>query len=355
LDRLRHVDLGFQSTGKVKVQIAFPKSYVLSPEQRLQFFERLQQRLAVLPGVKGVAIGQDVLLLGKFWDTAQVKMSDGSYQPVAGSFVAENFLEVAGLRLKSGRWLTDKRGPMEVVINETLARNRFGREDPVGKFINLKVSGNTPLPVVGVVQDVKENNRTSAGMRIYISNWVYPLNLSMLLLRMDRDPDPEFAGMIRKVIYDFEPRLITYQVTPMNEVVDQYLLAERNAFTVMRSLSGIALFLAVLGMFSVITFAVESRTKEFGVRLALGATPGNLHRLVLGRGVLTVIAGVVLGSAVSVGMSRFMSSMLFETTPYEPTVYLVVAGILLVATVLASWLPARRAAKVDPMVALRAE
>jgi predicted permease len=354
LDRLRQVDLGFNPTGKVKVGIATPPGYVLPPQKRFQLFESLQQRLVVLPGVKGASMGQDALLVGRFWDTAQLKMADGSYQPIAGSFVAENLLKVAGLHLKSGRWISDKRGPIEVVINETLARNRFGQDDPIGKSIYLKVS-NSPHLVVGVVKDVKEDNRRPAGMRIYVANWVYPPNLSMVLLRMDEDPGPEFAGLVRKVVYDFDPKLITYQVTTLNETVDQSLRAERNMFIVLRALSGIALFLAVLGLFSVIAFTVQSRTREFGVRLALGATPGNLQRLVLWRGVLTVAGGVLLGSAAAMGLTQFMRSLLFETSAYEPVVYLGVAGILLLAAILAGWLPARRAAKVDPMIALRSE
>jgi putative ABC transport system permease protein len=111
----------------------------------------------------------------------------------------------------------------------------------------------------------------------------------------------------------------------------------------------------VLGLFSVIAFTVQSRTREFGVRLALGATPGNLQRLVLWRGVLTVAGGVLLGSAAAMGLTQFMRSLLFETSAYEPVVYLGVAGILLLAAILAGWLPARRAAKVDPMIALRSE
>lgn len=353
-EKLRHVDLGFDPIGRVKVQIAFPRGFEPAPQARLQLFERLRERLATLPGVRQASAGQDSLLIGSFWGTAQLQMPDGSYQPVAGSFVTENFLQTAGLTLKRGRWLSDK-GVYEVVINETLARARFGDENAVGQSIKLLVNGDYPIPVVGVVHDVKETVRSGAGMRIYTPASLYPPNISTLLLRMDHDPGKEFAGLVRHAIYEFDPKLIVSTVSSINEAVDNSMWAERNAFTILKGLSAIALGLAAVGLFSVMAFTVNSRTKEFGVRLALGAGPADLYRLVMNRGLATVAMGIVMGTLGALGLTRFMQSLLFETTPNDPVVYLAVAGVLLVAAVLACWLPARRAAKVDPTIALRAE
>ena len=130
---------------------------------------------------------------------------------------------------------------------------------------------------------------------------------------------------------------------------------ERYAFMILKGLSAIALGLAVVGLFSVIAFTVDSRQQEYGVRLALGATPENLHRLVMKRGVTTAAVGIIFGIAGALGLTRFMQSLLFETTPNDPLVYAAVAVVMLGAAALACWLPARRAAKADPIVALRAE
>ncbi len=353
-EKLRQVDLGFDPTGRVKVQINFPRGFEPEPQARLQLFERLRERLATLPGVRQVSAGQDSLLIGSFWGTAQLQMPDGTYQPVAGSFVTENFLQTAGLILKRGRWLSDK-GVYEVVINETLARARFGDEDPVGQSIKLLVNGDYPIPVVGVVHDVKETVRSGAGMRIYTPASLYPPNISTLLLRMDRDPSREFAGLVRHAIYKFDPKLIVSTVSSINETINNSMWAERNAFTILKGLSAIALGLAAMGLFSVIAFSVNSRTKEFGVRLALGAGPADLHRMVMKRGLGTVAMGIGLGTVGALGLTRFMQSLLFETTPNDPVVYLAVTCVLLLAAILACWLPARRAARVDPVVALRSE
>jgi putative ABC transport system permease protein len=242
-----------------------------------------------------------------------------------------------------------------VVINEALARARFGGEDPVGKSIQLRVSGKTPLPVVGVVADARESVRVPAGMRLYMSNWIYPANITLLLLRMEQDPGEAFSGRIRKAIYDSDPKLIVYMVSSLGEMVDKSLWVERNAFAILKWLSAIAFGLAVIGLFSVLAFAVDSRRREFGIRLALGAAPANLQRLVIFQGLVVAASGVLAGTLGALGLTRFMQSLLFETAPNDPRVYLAVATLLLATASLACWLPARRAAKVDPMVALRAE
>jgi putative ABC transport system permease protein len=353
--RLHRTNLGFDPTGKVKVMISFPRGYDLKPEERLQLFERLQQRVATIPGVRAVSFGQDTLLEGGFGGTAQLLMPDGTYQPVAGTFVAADYLKTAGLALKKGRWFSSKRGEFEVVINETFAKTRFGDEDPIGKSFKLLVSGDFNNPVVGVVGDVKETVRSTPGMHFYVADWVYPLNISTLLLRLDRDPGKEFAGLIRHAIYEFDPKLIVSEVSAINEIVGNRMWAEKFAFTILKGLSIIALALAVVGLFSVIAYTVESRMNEFGVRLALGAQPADLYRLVMKRGLTAAAIGIVVGAVGALVLTRFMQSLLFETTPYDPLVYAAVALLLLAAAALACWLPARRAARVDVARLLRAE
>ena len=354
-EQLHRTNLGFDPAGKVKVTISFPRGYDLAPEARLQLFERLQQRLATTPGVRAVSFGQDTLLEGGFYGTAQLLMADGTYRSVAGNFVTADYWKTAGLTLKKGQWFSSKRGEFGVVINEAFAKARFGDEDPIGKSFKLLVSGDFLQPVVGVVGDVKESVRSTPGMRMYVAEWVYPLNISSLLLRLDHDPGKEFEGVVRHAIYALDPKLIVSQVATINEIVGNGMWAERQAFRILKVLTVVALVLAVAGLFAVIAYTVDSRMKEFGVRLALGAQPANLHRLVMKRGLTTAAVGVAVGVAGALGLTRFMQSLLFETTPYDPLVYAAVAMILLVAAVAACWLPARRAARVDITRLLRAE
>lgn len=354
-ERLQRVNLGFNPRGMVKVQLRVPPGYDLGPEQRLQLFERLEKRLALLRGVRAVSFGQDSVLVGGYWGTAQVLMPDGRYQPVAGNFVGEDFLRTAGLRLVKGRWLSGNRGEYEVVINEAFARARFGDADPVGQSFRLLVSGDYDHRVVGVVGDVKEAIRSTPGMRFYAPTWVYPLNISTLLLRLETEPPKEFAGLVREAIYQIDPQLITSAVDSAAELVAQSLWVERFAFKLLKGFTPIALGLAVIGLFSVLAFAVDCRKREFGVRLALGARPRDLRLLVIRRGLATAGAGVAVGTAAALALTRFMQSLLFETAPYDPLVYAAVAAVLLSAAVVACWWPARRAARVDVARLLRTE
>jgi putative ABC transport system permease protein len=354
-ERLSHVNLGFDPVGRVKVSLSFPSGYDANPERRLQLFEKLRNRVAALPGVRAVASGQDSLLIGGFWGTAQLLMPDGRYEPVAGNFVSADYLKAGGMVLKRGRWLSGRRGQFEAVVNETFAKARFGQEDPIGKSFRLLVSGAAETPVVGVVADVKETVRSAPGMRFYVADWAYPLNLSTLVVQLDRPPPVEFAGLVRKAIYEVDPRLIASDVVAVDEIVARQMWAEHNAYRILRGLSAISLVLAIVGLFSVIAYSVDTRMKEFGVRLALGARPANLHRLVLRRGFATAGLGIALGFVGALGLTQFMRSLLFETKPYDPLVYLAVALVLLAAAGLAGWLPARRAARVDVTRLLRTE
>jgi putative ABC transport system permease protein len=354
-EKLSRVDLGFDPVGKVKVTVTFPQGYNPAPEVRLQLFARLQQRLSALPSVRDVSFGQDSLLTGEFSGGEQLLMPDGTYRFAACSFVGAKFLETAGMVMKKGRWLSGRQGEFEVVINETFAKARFGDEDPIGKPFKLLGWGDTVLSVVGVVGNIRDSVRSVPGMRFYCPIWAYPQAISSLLLRLDRDPGKTFAGLVRHAIYDFDPKLIVSQVSSIDEIVGNGMWAERYAFKIMRGLATIALGLAIVGLFSVLTYTIHCRMREFGVRLALGAQPADLHRLVLKRGLTTAAIGVVVGTAGALGLTRFMQSLLFETTPYDPLVYMAVGIVLLAAAAAACWHPARRAAQVDITQLLRAE
>jgi len=354
-EKLRRLDLGFDPIGKVRVQVSFPKGLDLAPEAHLQLFQKLQQRLGAIPGVRNVSYGQDSLLVGYFEGSAQLQMADGSFAPVTGTFVASDFATTAGLVLKKGRWLSGKRGEVEAVVNEAFAKARFGDRDPIGLSFKIKVAGDQQFPVVGVIRDVKDTVRSSTGMHFYTADWVYPKNINSLVLRLNADPKKEFAGLVRRAIYEVEPRLIVESVNSIDEMVQNSMWAEHYAFMILKGLSMIAFGLTVVGLFAVIAYTVDSRISEFGIRIALGATPSALHRLVMFRGLSAAAIGLGFGTLAAVGLTRFMKSLLFETTPYDPLVYLGVSVVLLFAGVAACWLPARRATRVDVARLLRSD
>jgi putative ABC transport system permease protein len=282
-------------------------------------------------------------------------MGDGTYRSVAGNFVAENFLETAGLTMKEGRWINDRPGPMEAVINEAMAKERFSGQDPVGLYFQLQATGDLKFPIIGVVKDVRDNVRAPSGMRAYIGAWAYPLNVDTLVLRLDKDPGKDFADLVRRAVYEVDPNLVAPDVKSLTQQVIDTMATEHYAFNILRGMAAIALSLTIVGIFSVIAFTVDSRMTEFGVRLALGATPAELNGLVLRRGMTAAVVGIVVGIAGSLALTRFMASMLYETSSLDVEVYGAVAGLLVVAAAAACWLPARRAAQVDVIRLLRSD
>ena len=353
LAKLRHVDLGFDPAGKVKVQVNIPDGYRAEKEDRLLLFQQLQQKLAVLPGVRTVSFGTDALF-GYNHETMKMRLQDGTETDIERDEVSPEFLQAAGLTVVRGRWLPAKRNEgAEVVINETLAKKRFGNEDPIGQMITMV--NDRPWQVVGVARDIRQTVRSAPGMHVYCSDWWWPPNLSALLIRLDRDPDNAFESVVRRAVYDFDRRLIIWNVLPVNGWIYAELHMEQLTFSVLKVLAGMALALAVVGLFSVLAFTVDRRMSEFGVRLALGATPADLARLVLKRGIMLAAVGVAAGTAGALALTRFLQSLLFETAPFDPLVYLAVAVVLLAAAAASCWFPARRAAHVDIARLLRAE
>ena len=353
--RLYQVDLGFDPAGKVKVWVGHPKGQEKPPAQRLEYFENLRQAVALVPGVRSAAYGQDSLVIGAFYGTANLLMKDGTYRPIGATFVSPGYLKTAGITLLRGEMYSGKRGPAEAVINETMARERWPNEDPIGQYFSIQIAPQVKYRVIGIARDVRYSAKAAPAMHYYVPDWMYPPNTSSLLLQMERDPPKEFTGLLRRVIYKFDPTAIALNVATVHESVGSAMAAERYVYVILRWLSAIALAMAVVGVFSVVAYSVHARTREFGVRMALGAQPGNVLRLVLRRGVTTVALGLALGILGAMGLTQFMKAMLFETTPYDPSVHLLVSAVLLLAAIVACLLPARRAAKIDPIVALRSE
>ena len=205
--RIQSVDLGFDPVGKMKVWVQFPRGYELNENETLQLYERLKEKLSMLPGVLGVSYAEDAILGEGQSFTERMQMEDGTFKNVMGSYVAADFQQVAGLRMQKGRWLSGKSGVREIVINETFARTRFGDKDPVGQSIKAGDAEKEQNLVVGVVGDVRESIHSRAGMWFYAPAWQRPSMLNTLVLRLDRDPKKEFTGLIRKTIYETNPRL----------------------------------------------------------------------------------------------------------------------------------------------------
>jgi putative ABC transport system permease protein len=344
--RLRDVNIGLDPAGKVKIGITFPRGYELKPEDQLQLFERLKSKLSLLPGVRAVSYSQDFILSGTMHSIAGLQMKDGTFQDAAGVIAADDFQRAAGLTMKRGRWMSSKRGIYETVINEALARARFGDKNPIGQFVKFDVSGRQ-YEVVGVVQNMRDTIRSPQGMCFYTAAWVYPQYLNSIVLRLDSEPKKEFAAIIQRAVYEIDPRVTVPKIDSMDQVISNQVWAERYLYTILRGLAAIAVGLTAVGIFSVIAYTVDNRMTEFGVRMALGAAPSHLIGSVMRQGLSAAAVGFAIGGAGALALTQFMRSILFETKSYDPWVYSAVGLLLVVTAAAACWLPARKAARID--------
>ncbi len=351
--RLESVPLGFDEEKLMKVRLSLPPGYAEGNEERLALLRRLQEHFTRLPGVSAAAYGTDNLLPGYYDSEIAVELGDGTQVQLRVDYVSENFLETSGLMLKRGRMLPERGA--EVMINESFARVRFGEADPVGQVLK-PIHGNGGLwTVVGVVSDMRETLREAPGFHVYAPETWYPPNMDTFVVRVRGTADATMAAALKRAVYAFDPKIVPVIAAPLAETRGWQTYYESFVLSVLRVLSGIALVLTVVGVFSVLVYTVDRRMGEFGVRMALGATGRDLVGLVMRRGVMLVLVGVVVGVSGALGLTRYLQSLLFETAPYDPVVLSGVSGILLLAAVMACAWPARRAAKVDVAGLLRRE
>lgn len=359
--RLQQIDRGFDPANKIAVWLQLPgdrySNRYGTPDARREFYQRLEECLLAVPGVQGVAFTSVVPMAGT--STITLRKPDGTEYDAGFNPVTPGFRRMLGLPLVKGRWFDDALagGTAVVVVNETMARGYFGEDNPVGRVFSLQTGPKAaPWQVVGVVQDVREQARERPRPQLYYPYWQGPTDsVASLLLRLNQPPNVAVADAVRRAIYSVDPLVATMPWRPLVDEAAAQFAQERYMLAVLQVLSGLALGLAVLGLFAVMAYNVAQRMGEFGVRLALGAMPGHLFRMVLTRGLGLASFGVVIGCGAAWALTRFMQSLLFETSPHEPLVYVAVALLLLAAAALGCWLPARRATRVDVAKLLRAE
>jgi hypothetical protein len=270
------------------------------------------------------------------------------------------FQDASGIRLKRGKWLDQSRGN-QIMVNETMARTLFPGADPIGRFVRPQGPNSGAAPdwkgweVAGVVGDVRNTLRDAPGNIIYSPEGWGPGGFNVIVVRLGHEFDVAFADNLRRRLYAFDSRIVVHAVMSVSELRDNQLWVERMANSVLKVLAGIALLLTIVGMFSVLAYTVDRRMGEFGVRMALGATKRDLVELVMKRGVILTLVGIVLGLGGTLALSKFLKALLFGTTPNDPWVLGAVAVVLLVTSVFACALPARKAARVDVSKLLRSE
>lgn len=366
---LHSIELGFRPDQVLIFDLAHnPQDR--QPAAMARIAREVRARVTQIPGVQSASLS-GLLLFSPSDISAPIKIQDNAASqqepiPIRFSSVSAGFFETVGMTIVRGRPINDQdseNAPLVAVVNESMARQYFPQGSVLGRTIEIpanwrspfEASQGKPIEIVGIVRDAKYNDlRADVKPMFYLPILQMPRSLRSLEVRTT-EPSAVLAGRVRSELLGVTKDLMIRRVIPLSDQVDRTLAGERMITTLCTFFGGLALLLATVGLYGVISYSVVQRTNEIGIRMALGATGRSVMSLVLRQSLIVVLAGLAVGLTLALMLTRLVSSFLFGISPIDPLSIAVAAMALILVAALAVLLPARRAAKVDPLVALRYE
>src|SRR5688500_7334920 len=357
--RLTNVDAGFEADQTLSMRVSLPGARYPEAAQRTQFYRDLVQRIAGLPGVQSIGAISFLPLTGLGSATSYEVVGRPTplgQEPVTDvRVITGEYFKSLGVPLLRGR-LFDENTPSDttnkIIVNETLARAHWPDDDPIGKRIKISWRDNIEDEVIGVVGDVRMADlNTAARPAIYWPHAREAYGSMTLTVRGTTDP----TNAIRAILRERDPDLALADVRSMDDVVARSVAQRRITMILLGIFAGAALVLAAIGIYGVIAYTVTQRTQEIGIRVALGAQRADVLRMIVRSAVVLAVVGVMIGAAGAVFLTRLMRDLLFGVEPFDLTTFGSVALLLTAVALLASYIPGRRATRVDPIIALRGE
>ena len=361
--RLENTSAGFEPERILSLRIGLTASRYANAPARVVALDEILRRVAQVPGVASAGSIQymplrDLIPATGFWwaDRPKPKPSE---EPVTGvSIVTPGYFRTMGIPLIQGRLFTDRDragAPQVTVINQAMARQHFPNQDPVAQRVFVQWGRETPYEIVGVVGDVKhEGLDKEVRPTVYFPNAQEPDGRATLVLRTAADP-MRIARMVQDQIHSYDKEQAIADIEPLDAVLSKSVARPRFQSVLLGSFAGLALLLAAIGIFGVMSYSVSQRTHEIGIRMALGAQRDEVLRLVVGQGLILALLGIGAGLIAALALTRFLRTLLFNVSPTDPVIFISVPLILCAVAVAATWLPAHRATEIDPMIALRYE
>jgi putative ABC transport system permease protein len=359
--KLSSVDPGFRGDHVLTFRLALPLTTYPKGHNRIAFFNRLLEKLQGAPGVEAAGMAQQVPLRGDYMlaFTIQGKPVEPGTEPSANyRAISPGYFAALGIPIVRGRGLAAQdtdRAPLVAVIDQAFAERYFPGEDPIGRGIDIGNGTDGFVQIVGIVGNVRHDALDDSPRPTMYAPFTQDTFGQMAFMVRTKDDPAKFAATARQVISELDATLPAFSMAPLTEVVNDSVAQRRFSMLLLSVFAFVALFLAGVGLYGVVAYSVSLRRREIGLRMAIGAERGHVLRMVIGGGMKLAIVGVAIGIAAALLLARYVSTLLFDVTPFDPASYTITAVVLLAVCVLACYVPARRAMAVDPLVALRQE
>jgi putative ABC transport system permease protein len=359
---LTRVDPGFRPDGVLAFQIALPQSSYADAPARAAFYDRLLERLQTAPGVEAAGMSHMLPMRGSYVLSFEIQgrppAEPGQDESASYRAVSPGYLDAAGIPLVRGRGFTDRdhdRAPMVAMVDEAFARRHFPNENALGQRLDIGNGTDGFFEIVGVVGSVHHEGLDAApAPTMYVPYKQDVFSGMWMLVRTQGDPSA-FAGTARRIVREVDPTLPASSMAPLTDTVSTSVAQRRFSMLLLALFAGVALFLAAVGLYGIVSYSVSQRTQEISVRMAIGAQPGDVLRLVVGGGMKLALIGVAVGLVSALLLAHTVASLLYDVTPFDPVSYVATSVVLVAVAALACYLPARRAMAVDPLTALRQE
>ena len=359
--QLQRVEPGFVPQRAVTMQLLLPGSRYPGEADQIRFFRQVHDRMTASPGVQSAAVSTTLPMsgsnLGAGFTVDDHPVANPADRPTAAGFaISPDYFATMGIQLVRGRVFTardDENGPPVAIINETMARRFWPNEDPVGR--RLTSYAGVSREIVGIVRDVKNRDLAeNAGPQLYTPYVQRPWPFLAVVARTTGDP-VGLAATLRQAVASVDPDLAAADVRTIDDYLAQSVATPRFNATLIAGFAVLAVFLAGCGLYGVMSYAVVQRSREIGIRMALGAQPGDVRGMVVSQALKMGLAGLIVGLAGAFAAARLLDNLLFGIGSSDPATFATMCGLLLGVVLVAAYVPARRATRVDPMVALRAE
>jgi putative ABC transport system permease protein len=364
--RVQQVQLGFNPDQLLTMRISLPGSRYAEAPQRAQFFTGLMERVGALPGVRGVGATSSIFL-SKTPNSTTFSIEGRDARPEEANIevpldaVTPDYFRVMGVSLLRGRGFTAQDGPdapRVAIINENMAKRFWPGEDAVGRRFRYGTGPGNQAPwitIVGVVADMRRTGYDNpVRYETFLPHAQRTTGALTLVVRTAGDP-LAIAASVRGAVRAMDADQPVYEVLSMDQLLSNMIAQRRFSMALLATFAALALVLGLVGVYGVTSYLVAQRTREVGLRIALGARPRQLVAMVVGQGMAVAAVGLALGLAGAIAMARLMAGLLYEVSPLDVATLATVVVLLALATLVANWLPARRAARVEPLTALRAE